>query len=101
MNRKYLHELDVIRVVAAILVMLNHYVAFSYLTPDLGARGTNAQAYPDMPSWTMCGWIGVQLFFVLSGYVIARSAQGRSAVSFAFHRLVRIAPALWILATVA
>jgi peptidoglycan/LPS O-acetylase OafA/YrhL len=54
-----LHGLDHLRAFAIILVFLFHYP-----TPD------------DLPGWLWdikdFGWIGVDLFFVLSGFLIAR-----------------------------
>ncbi len=47
------------------------------------------------------GWVGVQLFFVISGFVIAYSAEGISAFSFFRSRFVRLMPALWICSTFA
>jgi len=45
------------------------------------------------------GFIGVQIFFVISGFVIAYSAEKSNAISFFRDRMVRLGPALWICAT--
>src|SRR5579871_1132037 len=45
------------------------------------------------------GWIGVEIFFVLSGFVIAASAQGATARKFLVGRVVRLAPTIWVCAT--
>lgn len=43
------------------------------------------------------GLLGVQCFFVLSGYLVTRSFQNVGSVGrFAWHRLLRIAPAFWV-----
>lgn len=49
-------------------------------------------------SWT--GWVGVEVFFVISGFVIAYSAEGRSVRAFAKSRIVRLMPGVWIFGSV-
>lgn len=44
------------------------------------------------------GWVGVEIFFVLSGYVIAFSAEGKTARDFVLSRFWRLFPALWVCA---
>lgn len=46
------------------------------------------------------GWAGVQIFFVLSGFVIAISASGRTPAEFIKGRALRLYPTAWICATV-
>ncbi|MBI5156194.1 acyltransferase [Candidatus Peregrinibacteria bacterium] len=41
------------------------------------------------------GWMGVCLFFLVSGFVIAHVADRHTAVSFLVKRLLRIYPPLW------
>lgn len=41
------------------------------------------------------GYLGVEFFFMISGYVIFFSSQNRSASEFAVSRAVRLYPAFW------
>jgi len=45
------------------------------------------------------GWLGVEIFFVISGLMIARSAAGSDARGFIRRRVLRLAPAAWVSAT--
>lgn len=76
--------LDLIRFLAALSVVLYHYIS---------RPGSNA--YPLLSEATKYGYLGVPLFFIISGYVIALSANNRSALQFSISRFVRLYPALW------
>jgi peptidoglycan/LPS O-acetylase OafA/YrhL len=45
------------------------------------------------------GWVGVEVFFVISGFVLANSAQGATGFSFIRGRILRLYPAVWICAS--
>jgi exopolysaccharide production protein ExoZ len=47
-------------------------------------------------SGNLAGGIGVDIFFVISGFIIAGVAEGRSAGDFLRDRLTRILPIYWI-----
>jgi peptidoglycan/LPS O-acetylase OafA/YrhL len=50
----------------------------------------------DVTPFLLNGWIGVDLFFVLSGFLIGRQAwRGDSLRRFWFKRVTRILPAYW------
>ncbi|MDH7975096.1 acyltransferase [Sphingomonas sp. AR_OL41] len=93
--------LDLLRFVSALLVVAFHYGAAFALAPSfttaavLHGLPVSAAATP----WTWFGWIGVELFFVISGFVIALSAEGASAATFLRRRALRLLPAAWICAT--
>ena len=83
MNQNYdrLDVIDSIRFIACLIVVLGHFniPGFSY------------------------GWIGVDIFFVVSGYVVTRSLERRIsknknsidvAFQFVFDRFIRLYPAL-------
>lgn len=46
------------------------------------------------------GWVGVQLFFALSGILIAYTAEGATPAQFLRRRIIRLVPAAWVCATV-
>ncbi len=45
------------------------------------------------------GWVGVPIFFVLSGFVIAYSAEKATPSDFLKSRILRLYPAVWICST--
>ena len=57
-------------------------------------------AFPELFGLTWSGFVGVEIFFVISGFVIAYSAADASALSFLRSRIVRLYPAVWICSTV-
>jgi peptidoglycan/LPS O-acetylase OafA/YrhL len=50
--------------------------------------------------WLRAGWVGVEIFFVISGYVIAISAARAKAADFARHRILRLWPGALLCATI-
>jgi peptidoglycan/LPS O-acetylase OafA/YrhL len=83
-NGSYIYGVDLIRFLAAILVAFFHLTWLQESTSTL--------------DWY--GWIGVQIFFVISGFVIARSASNVSPVRFLQSRVLRLYPAAWICAVI-
>lgn len=86
-----LSNLQVLRAVAALIVVLSHAVV------DV-ARATGDQ----MPeAWP--GPFGVEIFFVISGFIITKTSEGKhgpaDAATFAWHRLWRVAPLYWLATT--
>jgi peptidoglycan/LPS O-acetylase OafA/YrhL len=95
---------DILRLIAAILVVFHHYLYSGIVDHYKGGIGeifAGNFMFPDLIPYSWWGWIGVYIFFVISGFVIAMSAQGKSATDFAIGRFVRIYPALFVFATLA
>lgn len=87
--------LDYLRLLAALAV-----VAFHYLFRGAAGGGFLAAGYPEAAPFAIYGYLGVNLFFLISGYVIAWSAEGRDWRDFAVARFVRLYPGFLICMTV-
>ncbi len=88
-NNTRIYALDWLRVIAAISVVMYHYIP---LLPE-----------DSIPMWLtpfQYGYLGVEFFFIISGFVILMSAEGSSTWSFFTSRVTRIYPALWICASI-
>ncbi len=85
-----LWSIQILRFVAALLVVFNH-------AGNVSARFTGT---PVMDGWAALasGRLGVEIFFVISGYIIAATSKGLTAPAFVARRARRILP-LWITAS--
>ncbi|MFI0822538.1 acyltransferase family protein [Streptomyces sp. NPDC021098] len=89
-----LRALDGLRLLAALMVAAYHYG---------GRDGEIAQAwgasprqiFPTVSPYFSYGCLGVQIFFVISGFVICMSGWGRPLRSFFASRVSRLFPAYW------
>ncbi|MEV7009073.1 acyltransferase [Streptosporangium sp. NPDC051022] len=87
-----LAELDLLRFVAAMAVVSFHYlIAFASVWGERPAK-----LFPAVAPLSSLGILGVELFFMISGFVILMSIWGRSLGAFALSRLVRLYPAYWV-----
>jgi peptidoglycan/LPS O-acetylase OafA/YrhL len=101
MSARSILGLDLIRFAAAFLVLVFHLTFWIWQpgvvsTPKLVTDGLS---FPLMEPLASVGWIGVQIFFVLSGFVIAYSANQASPLVFLRGRVLRLVPAAWICGT--
>ena len=92
----YAPLLDLLRFAAAMLVVVFHLLG-NWPVPLLDPH--MFLGFPDMTGlsrFTYVGFVGVEIFFVISGFVIAQSAVGRTARDFFVGRTLRIVPVLWL-----
>ncbi|WP_327282238.1 MULTISPECIES: acyltransferase family protein [unclassified Streptomyces] len=85
-----LAALDGVRIVAALGVLCYHYMAL-----DSAWGEPAATVFPGASACAAYGWLGVEIFFVVSGFVICMSAWGRGVGEFAASRISRLFPAYW------
>ncbi|MFF7732756.1 acyltransferase family protein [Streptomyces sp. NPDC007984] len=89
-----LRALDGLRLVAALMVAVYHYGGRDGEVAR--AWGTSPQEqFPTLHPLFAYGCLGVQVFFVISGFVICMSGWGRSLTSFLASRAARLLPAYW------
>jgi peptidoglycan/LPS O-acetylase OafA/YrhL len=83
MKKMRIVELDLLRFIAAMSVVLFHYGD----NDTLGAIGSQV---------TRLGFLGVHVFFMISGFVILWTAMGKSPFEFVASRIARLYPSFWI-----
>ncbi len=93
-SRDRIEGLDVLRLFAALSVVIFHYSFRGAAADDL-----TGISLPALVPVTKYGYLGVDLFFVISGFVIAWSAEGRHWLQFAVARFARIYPAFVVCMT--
>jgi peptidoglycan/LPS O-acetylase OafA/YrhL len=94
-ERSRIPVLDVLRFVAALSVLCFHYGFRGYSADNLLI--THFTALSPVARY---GYLGVYLFFMISGFVILMSAEGRSAAAFFQSRFIRLYPAYWVACTI-
>ncbi len=92
-NSSRLASLDLLRLVAALAVVCFHYLFRGPIAGDVGA------GYPAAAPFAIYGYLGVSLFFLISGFVITWSAEGRTWQEFAVARFVRLYPGFLVCMT--
>ena len=87
-------SIQLLRAVAALMVVVQHsHIAF---TPTEKAKLWWWPVFSDF------GWLGVSLFFVISGFIIANvlSRPNFSLVDYFWRRFIRIYPLYWMVGAV-
>ncbi|WP_321821182.1 MULTISPECIES: acyltransferase [unclassified Burkholderia] len=95
MKSSRIPELDLLRFVAAIAVVFFHYAFRGYAADDL-----TTMHYPALEPVAQYGFLGVHLFFMISGFVILMTAGDGSVKRFIASRASRLLPAFWVCCTI-
>jgi len=83
--------LDGLRLVAALMVVAYHYIGLGDAWDAKRPHGFGWPVY-----WASeYGFLGVELFFLISGFVICMSSLNRRLGDFFIARVVRLYPAYW------
>jgi peptidoglycan/LPS O-acetylase OafA/YrhL len=94
MNKRA-NEIDLLRFLAAMSVVLFHYAFRGYAADNL-----TTMPYPLLAPIAKYGYLGVELFFMISGFVILMTASNGSLKAFVASRIARLYPAFWACCTV-
>lgn len=85
------NELDLLRFFAALAVVFHHYSLDGF-----AAESMTIMPYPLLASISKYGYLGVELFFMISGFVILMTASNGDLKKFVISRLIRLYPAFWV-----
>jgi peptidoglycan/LPS O-acetylase OafA/YrhL len=100
-KREYFANLDMLRFLAALWVVITHY---GYIGPATGVTGYGVSDISIVSVFFKYGFLGVPLFFILSGFVIshvsANSNGWKDAPQFMANRISRLMPAFWACMTI-
>lgn len=94
-SRLRLYQLDLIRFIAALYVVIYHY-AFRGFNKDT----LSPLQFEYFEPFAKYGYLGVDLFFMISGFVILMTAINSNIISFSISRVSRLYPAYWICLTI-
>lgn len=92
-----LNNIQALRGIAVLVVVFSHLLV---IEKKFGGANTI------LPGWLQFGIFGVDLFFVISGFVMVTVTRGkfqslRNALLFLYHRVSRIYPLYWVYTTLA
>ncbi|MEV5351508.1 acyltransferase [Streptomyces sp. NPDC052693] len=90
-----LRALDGLRLLAALMVAAYHYGGRDGEVTEAWGSSPKLQ-FPTLHEFLAYGCLGVQVFFVISGFVICMSGWGRPLKSFFASRASRLLPAYWV-----
>ncbi|MET7516118.1 acyltransferase [Streptomyces sp. NPDC005480] len=89
-----LRALDGLRLIAALMVAAYHYGGRDGEVSQAWGTSPKVQ-FPSLHQWFAYGCLGVQIFFVISGFVICMSGWGKPLRSFFASRASRLLPSYW------
>ena len=90
MTQTRVNEIDLLRFLAALAVVFFHYAFRGYAADNM-----TVMPYLSLAPFAKYGFLGVQLFFMISGFVIMMTATGNNVAGFVSSRAIRLYPAYW------
>lgn len=93
---------DLLRVFAAMSVVWFHMAYWSWAPGSSSTKDMSGGllSFPELSHVAWWGWVGVPIFFVISGFVISFSASGATPSGFAKSRFLRLVPGAFVCATI-
>ena len=93
-QRERFYEIDLFRFLAAMSVVFYHYTFRGYAADDM-----SSVYFPYLADISKYGFLGIDLFFMISGFVILLTAMHKDFKGFVISRITRLYPAFWAAVT--
>ena len=90
-SKKRLYQIDLLRILSAFFVLMYHYTFRGFMS-----KKYLFVEYPFLSKFFKDGYLGVSLFFMISGFVILMSVQNKTISGFVKSRFLRLYPAYWV-----
>lgn len=90
-SEKRIYQIDLFRFIAALCIVLFHYLFKVSVSDNFPHTDFNK-----LGDFFKFGYLGVDLFFIISGFVITLSIKNKSFQEFAISRFIRLYPTYWI-----
>ena len=94
METRRVGKLDLLRFLAAMSVTVFHLMFRGFAADDF-----SKVPYPLLAPVAKYGFLGVELFFIISGFVILMTASRGNLKHFAISRITRLYPTFWVCCT--
>lgn len=88
------YNIEYLRFILSFVVVIYHFIWYGPRSGEIASIVTQS------PDWVVYGRFAVSAFFIISGYVISYSTQGKNWGEFLASRVSRLYPALFACATV-
>ncbi len=95
MTNTRVDEIDLLRFLAALSVVIFHYIFLGFNNSDI-----SVMPYPSLVPIAKYCYLGLDLFFMISGFGILMTASNGSVKGFVISRIVRLYPAFWACCTI-
>ena len=89
-NIRHQYELDILKIFGALGIVLFHYTFRGYAADNMSIL-----SFPFLGGVFRYGYLGIYLFFVLSGYTIVLSGSQKQFKEFVLARALRLYPPFW------
>ncbi len=86
-----IYQIDLFRFLAALSVVFYHYLFRGYSADNLSQLD-----FSDIGGVFKYGYLGVEMFFIISGFVITLSIKSKSITHFIISRISRLYPIYWL-----
>lgn len=90
-SKKRIYQIDLFRFLAALSIVFYHYLFSGYRADNL----SNLH-FSEIGKYFKYGYLAVNIFFIISGFVITLSIESRSLKNFYISRISRLYPTYWL-----